>query len=49
MIVGCRGWGDVYNGYFFQAEDGIRVLVRCRGVGDGYKGQRGGSEAFARR
>ena len=25
--------------FFFQAEDGIRVLVRSRGLGDGYKGQ----------
>ncbi len=25
--------------FFFQAEDGIRVLVRSRGVGDLYKGQ----------
>ena len=24
---------------FFQAEDGIRVLVRSRGLGDGYKRQ----------
>ena len=26
-------------GFFFQAEDGIRVLVRSRGIGDEYKGQ----------
>ncbi len=25
--------------FFFQAEDGIRVLVRSRGLGDVYKGQ----------
>ena len=25
--------------FFFQAEDGIRVLVRSRGLGDGYKRQ----------
>ncbi len=25
--------------FFFQAEDGIRYLVRSRGVGDVYKGQ----------
>ena len=25
--------------FFFQAEDGIRVLVRYRGLGDVYKGQ----------
>ena len=28
---------------FFQAEDGIRALVRSRGLGDLYKGQAGGS------
>ena len=27
--------------FFFQAEDGIRDLVRSRGLGDVYKGQRG--------
>ncbi len=25
--------------FFFQAEDGIRSLVRSRGLGDVYKGQ----------
>ena len=25
--------------FFFQAEDGIRVVVRSRGLGDGYKRQ----------
>ncbi len=25
--------------FFFQAEGGIRDLVRSRGLGDGYKGQ----------
>ena len=25
--------------FFFQAEDGIRDLVRSRGLGDGYKRQ----------
>ena len=25
--------------FFFQAENGIRDLVRCGGLGDGYKGQ----------
>ena len=29
----------VYNGFFFQAEDGIRDLVRSRGLGDVYKRQ----------
>ena len=29
----------VYVGFFFQAEDGIRDLVRSRGLGDVYKRQ----------
>ena len=29
----------VYSIFFFQAEDGIRVLVRSRGLGDVYKRQ----------
>ena len=34
--------------FFFQAEDGIRVLVRSRGLGDVYKRQaRPGTVAFA--
>ena len=32
--------------FFFQAEDGIRVLVRSRGLGDVYKRQ--GSTLFRR-
>ncbi len=28
-----------YEFFFFQAEDGIRVLVRSRGIGDVYKRQ----------
>ena len=28
-----------YNCFFFQAEDGIRDLVRSRGLGDVYKRQ----------
>ena len=28
-----------YGGFFFQAEDGIRDLVRSRGLGDVYKRQ----------
>ncbi len=45
---GC-GWGKEKAGYevglsvvgffLFQAEDGIRVLVRSRGLGDVYKDQ----------
>ena len=30
--------------FFFQAEDGIRDLVRSRGLGDVYKRQGGSSE-----
>ena len=30
------------GGFFFQAEDGIRDLVRSRGLGDVYKRQRSG-------
>ena len=29
----------VYDVFFFQAEDGIRDLVRSRGLGDVYKRQ----------
>ncbi len=49
MVGGARGGGEVnkrkrsnfkknYN-FFFQAEDGIRNLVRSRGLGDEYKEQ----------
>ena len=31
--------------FFFQAEDGIRDLVRSRGLGDVYKRQEGPEEA----
>ena len=30
---------DGYSFFFFQAEDGIRDLVRSRGLGDVYKRQ----------
>ena len=33
------GVADVYGVFFFQAEDGIRDLVRSRGLGDVYKRQ----------
>ena len=36
MMLGCGLC------FFFQAEDGIRDLVRSRGLGDVYKRQRGG-------
>ena len=35
----------VYCVFFFQAEDGIRDLVRSRGLGDVYKRQTGNSGA----
>mgnify|MGYP003380425897 CR=1 FL=1 len=34
------GWGGGGGGFVFQAEDGIRDLVRSRGLGDVYKRQR---------
>ena len=36
---------DLLDFFFFQAEDGIRDLVRSRGLGDVYKRQVWGSEA----
>ena len=36
---------DVDGSFFFQAEDGIRDLVRSRGLGDVYKRQVGASVA----
>ena len=42
MLVWCRGLGDLFKRqvfFFFQAEDGIRDLVRSRGLGDVYKRQ----------
>ena len=39
-VVGRRGGvGGVLGFFFFQAEDGIRDLVRSRGLGDVYKRQ----------
>ena len=35
--------------FFFQAEDGIRDLVRSRGLGDVYKRQSRGAPAARRR
>ena len=34
------GWIGFLYIFFFQAEDGIRDLVRSRGLGDVYKRQR---------
>ena len=39
----CVDW-DVWF-FFFQAEDGIRDLVRSRGLGDVYKRQGGEARA----
>ena len=40
-------YGDVWNVFFFfQAEDGIRDLVRSRGLGDVYKRQEQDMRAF---
>ena len=36
LLVSCSSWFC----FFFQAEDGIRDLVRSRGLGDVYKRQR---------
>ena len=46
MIIGGgvwvgEGWGGGGGVFFFQAEDGIRDLVRSRGLGDVYKRQVG--------
>ena len=37
--------GGVWGGFFFQAEDGIRDLVRSRGLGDVYKRQVSGCKS----
>ena len=46
LLISCvsqsaGGWGGGVGGgvFFFQAEDGIRDLVRSRGLGDVYKRQ----------
>ena len=38
-IVFLKGEVNLVCGVFFQAEDGIRDLVRSRGLGDVYKRQ----------
>ena len=46
MLVGICGMVDmerVIIVFFFQAEDGIRDLVRSRGLGEVYKRQIGSS------
>ncbi len=39
ISVSYRLWCVLCGVFFFQAEDGIRDLVRSRGLGDLYKGQ----------
>ena len=39
MIIGMYGKYCICFFFFFQAEDGIRDLVRSRGLGDVYKRQ----------
>ena len=38
VVCMCCGY-DIHVVFFFQAEDGIRDLVRSRGLGDVYKRQ----------
>ena len=38
--VQSRHRHDLFISFFFQAEDGIRDLVRSRGLGDVYKRQK---------
>ena len=44
LSVACCIRDVGYSGFFFQAEDGIRDLVRSRGLGDVYKRQSQGSK-----
>ena len=39
IVVSTYARGRTYICFFFQAEDGIRDLVRSRGLGDVYKRQ----------
>ena len=41
VVQSCIGWISKSVIVFFQAEDGIRDLVRSRGLGDVYKRQQG--------
>ena len=43
LCADIRGLHGLRSVFFFQAEDGIRDLVRSRGLGDVYKRQRGHS------
>ena len=46
LFVVCTFFFFFSFSFFFQAEDGIRDLVRSRGLGDVYKRQIPGFEAF---
>ena len=39
LFSSCKIWSIFVFSFFFQAEDGIRDLVRSRGLGDVYKRQ----------
>ena len=39
MVLVKGKWCRLFNGFFFQAEDGIRDAQESRGLGDVYKGQ----------
>ena len=45
-LMKLRNAESIVSFFFFQAEDGIRDLVRSRGLGDVYKRQ-GSSTAFS--
>ena len=49
VLRSSRRGNCVISVFFFQAEDGIRDLVRSRGLGDVYKRQAGGRPAGRRR
>ena len=44
--VQCKLDINLFASFFFQAEDGIRYLVRSRGLGDVYKRQSSGKVTF---
>ena len=45
LVIDSTGTVQPTSFFFFQAEDGIRDLVRSRGLGDVYKRQLGGQPA----
>ena len=46
--LSCLSGSDMLEGFLFEAEDGIRDLVRSRGLGDVYKSQGQGAIAPCR-